>query len=128
MKHLFYFLLVTLVLSGCLNSAENKTEEKEGGPNAPKNISSRDFSITKANSYSDLFLDSASLDDFIARHHVPDSVASRMISFYNTRNYQYAWFNSDGFTEEAQAFWNLFDHYLTTSGDTSRSEERRVGK
>jgi murein L,D-transpeptidase YcbB/YkuD len=42
-----------------------------------------------------------------------------MISFYNARNYQYAWFTSDGFTEEAQAFWNLFDHYHTYSGDTS---------
>jgi murein L,D-transpeptidase YcbB/YkuD len=119
MKYTLYFLLVTLALAGCLNSAENKNEESETGPNAPRNISSRDYSITKANSYSDLFMDSASLDDFIARHHVPDSTASRMISFYNARNYQYAWFTSDGFTEEAQAFWNLFDHYLTYSGDTS---------
>jgi L,D-transpeptidase YcbB len=119
MKYTLYFLLVTLALAGCLNSAENKNEESETGPNAPRNISSRDYSITKANSYSDLFLDSASLDDFIARHHVADSTANRMISFYNARNYQYAWFTSEGFTEEAQGFWNLFDHYLTYSGDTS---------
>lgn len=118
MKHIFYFLLVTLVLAGCLNSAENKTEENSS-PEKNKSISSRNYSITKANSYSDLFFDSSSLDDFIARHHVPDTLANRMISFYNTRNYQYAWFNSDGFTEEAQAFWNLFDHYHTYSGDTS---------
>jgi murein L,D-transpeptidase YcbB/YkuD len=119
MRYIFYLLLTTLILAGCGNNAEkNNKEDNAVEPNAAKNISSRDYSITKANSYSDLFLDSASLDDFIARHHVADSVANRMISFYNTRNYQYAWFNSDGFTEEAQAFWNLFDHYLTTSGDT----------
>ena len=122
MRYIFYLLFTTLLFTGCLEIADkNKTGESESGPaaSAAKNISSRDYSITKTNSYSDLFLDSSSLDDFIARHHVADSVASRMVSFYNTRNYQYAWFNSDGFTEEAQAFWNLFDHYLTTSGDTS---------
>ncbi len=125
MKYTLYFLLVTLLLAGCLYSAdnENKSEESETGPNAPKNISRRDLSSTKANSYTDLFLDSASLDDFIARHHVADTVANRMISFYNARNYQYAWFNSDGFTEEAQGFWNLFDHYLTTSGDTAKANK-----
>lgn len=119
MRYNFLLLFTILLLAGCFNTANNKNEESENGPNAVKNISSRDYSITKNNAYSDLFLDSASLVDFIAQQHLPDSVANRMISFYNARNYQYAWFTSDGFTEEAQAFWNLFDHYLTTSGDTT---------
>src|ERR1700754_1114580 len=118
MKHIFYFLLATLTLAGCMNSAENKNEDNEGA-SGKRNVSTRDRSITKANSYSGLFLDSASLGDFIAGNHVADSTANRMISFYTPRNYQYAWFTGDGFTEEAQSFWNLFDHYLTYSGDTS---------
>src|SRR5262245_59898438 len=114
MKHILYLLMGTLLFAGCLNDSEHTNEgSEEGGGSAKKNISSRDNSITKANSYSDLFFDSASLAEYIASNQVPDSVGNRMISFYNARNYQFAWFTSDGFTEEAQAFWNLYDHYLT---------------
>src|SRR5689334_4110939 len=108
MKHILYVLSLTLLLAGCLNSAEhNNSEAEEGnGTNSaaaqPKNITSRDRSITKANSYSDLFFDSSLLHNFIAKNKLSDSIASRMVSFYNARNYQFAWFNSDGFTEEAQ--------------------------
>lgn len=121
MKYIFYISLAAMLLAGCLNSADNENGEggENGGKAKSKNISSRDHSITKENSYSDLFLDSAALVEYIARDKVPDSVARRMISFYNARNYQFAWFTSEGFTEEAQAFWNLFDHYVTYSGDTS---------
>jgi L,D-transpeptidase YcbB len=119
MKHIFYLLLGTVLLAGCLNG-DNTNEGSEEGSSAPKkNISKRDNSITKTNSYSNLFFDSASLAGYIASNKVPDSIGNRMVSFYNTRNYQAAWFTSDGFTEEAQAFWNLFDHYLTYSGDTT---------
>ena len=47
------------------------------------------------------------------RKKIADSIADRIRSFYNTRNYQYAWFSSDGLTEQARAFWNLHD-YVTT--------------
>ena len=118
MKYLMYLSLVTLLLAGCLNDAEHTTDAN-GDPAKPKNMSTRDGSITKANSYSDLFFDSTTLADYIANNKVNDSIANRMVSFYNARNYQFAWFTSDGFTEEAQLFWNQFDHYLTYSGDTS---------
>ena len=111
-------MLVTLLFAGCLNSAEN-TSNESGDPAKPKNITTRDGSITKANAYSNLFFDSTTLADYIANNKVSDSIANRMVSFYNARNYQFAWFTSDGFTEEAQLFWNQFDHYLTYSGDTS---------
>jgi hypothetical protein len=42
-----------------------------------------------------------------------------MRSFYNTRNYQFAWFSSDGVTEQGRSFWNLHEYYTTYSGDTS---------
>src|SRR5690242_18491702 len=102
MKHLMYLVSLTMLLAGCLNSAEhNKSEESgegstNGGTAQPKNITSRDRSITKANSYSDLFFDSSLLRSYIAKNKLTDSIASRMTSFYNARNYQFAWFNSDG--------------------------------
>jgi murein L,D-transpeptidase YcbB/YkuD len=120
MKQILYLMLGTVLLAGCLNSNEEKNGEEGGGdPAQKKNMSSRDYSITKTNSYSNLFFDSASLADYLASNKVPDSIGNRVISFYNARNYQFAWFTSDGFTEDAQAFWNLFDHYLTYSGDTT---------
>ena len=83
-----------------------------------KKISKRDISITTANAYNDLFFDSLSLVDFITKNNLPDSVTRRMISFYNARNYQYAWFSSNGLTEQTLGFWNLHN-YAIYSGDTS---------
>ncbi|MCS3801513.1 murein L,D-transpeptidase [Niastella sp. OAS944] len=130
MKHIMYLLLGAVLLAGCLNNEEGESEV--GGDSTQKrNISTRDNSISKTNSYSDLFFDSVSLGNYLANNNVPDSIGNRIISFYNARNYQFAWFTSDGFTEEAQAFWNLFDHYLTYSGDTTlknKQLEKRMNR
>ena len=76
------------------------------------------MSITPANAYSDLFFDSTQMESFITQNNIPDSVARRIRSFYNTRNYQYAWFTSSGLTEQSLGFWNL-RNYASYSGDTS---------
>ena len=47
----------------------------------------------------------------------------RIRSFYNTRNYQYAWFSSDGLTEQARAFWNLHDYVTTYDPDSSLNDK-----
>lgn len=130
MKHIFYLLMGTVLLAACGESEGTKSEEN-GDPAQKKNITKRDISITKTNSYSNLFFDSASLGDYLASNKVPDTIGNRIVSFYNARNYQYAWFTSDGFTEEAQAFWNQFDHYLTYSGDTTlknKTLEKRMNR
>lgn len=67
----------------------------------------RDESITEANAYSDLFLDSASIENYIVDEKLSDSAARALRNFYLVRNYQYAWFTSGGMTEQAQAVWNL---------------------
>ena len=84
-----------------------------------KQISSRNYSITRSNSYNDFFLDSMAVENFIADKKIPDSLADRIRSFYNTRNYQFAWFSGDGLTEQALGFWNLYNHYLASTKDTS---------
>lgn len=70
----------------------------------------RDNSITAANAYSDIFLDSAVVDAFIKEKALNDTIAIQMRNFYNTRNYQYAWLASDGFTEQGRGFWNLYTY------------------
>jgi len=90
-----------------------KSEVAEG----EKKISKRDYSINRSNSYSDLFFDSSALESFIVSNKVNDTISRRMRSFYNTRNYQFAWFSSDGLTEQGRSFWNLHEYYTTANTD-----------
>lgn len=86
-------------------------------------MSSRDFSIRPGNSYSNLFLDSLVMERFIQEKQLADSLARRLRSFYNTRNYQFAWFSSDGLTEQARGFWNLHDYVTTYDADTTLKDK-----
>ena len=61
-------------------------------------VSTRDMSITPENAYSDIFLDSSAMEGFISREKIAEAEAKEIRSFYNSRNYQYAWFSSEGLT------------------------------
>jgi L,D-transpeptidase YcbB len=99
-------------VSGESKSSKSKKEKSE----LEKKVSKRDLSITRANSYSDLFFDSLAMENFISTKKLSDTLTRRIRSFYNTRNYQFAWFTSEGLTEEALGFWNLLD-YAVSTGD-----------
>jgi len=79
----------------------------------------RDESITKENAYSDLFLDSSALDNYIKQKNIPGENAQRMREFYLVRNNQFAWFTSDGPTEQARSLWSLRADDLETAKDSS---------
>ena len=113
--------LSSLVLSAC----KNKKDNNEGDENpARKNVTKRDYSITAANAYNDLFMDSLTVENFIADQKVPDSLVRRIRSFYNSRNYQFAWFSSDGLTEQARGFWNLHSYYTKYSDDSTLDDNK----
>jgi len=124
MKKSILALPFLAILFSCsdLSTSERETTTKE-----EKNISKRDESITPSNSYSDLFLDTTSLQNFIKQNKIPDSIGRRLESFYNTRNYQFAWFSQDGLTEQARGFWNLHD-YVTTYEDDSLLKDKKLQK
>ncbi|MDQ3279130.1 MAG: peptidoglycan-binding protein, partial [Bacteroidota bacterium] len=67
----------------------------------------RDRSITRENAYSDLFVDSAALESYIQREKLPADKADRIRAFYTVRNNQFAWFTSNGITEQARGLWSL---------------------
>jgi murein L,D-transpeptidase YcbB/YkuD len=113
------FLAILFSCSNLSPGEGGKTITKE-----EKNISKRDESITPSNSYSDLFLDTTALQNFIKQNKIADSIASRLQSFYNTRNYQFAWFSSDGLTEQARGFWNLHDYVTTYENDSSLKDKK----
>jgi murein L,D-transpeptidase YcbB/YkuD len=120
-KIIFAFSLFSLLLS-CTDQDDTTAQEKKS--KEEKNVTTRDESITKANSYSDLFLDTSSVSSFIKQNKVADSIASRLKSFYNARNYQFAWFSGDGLTEQARGFWNLHDYVTTYDNDSSLKDKK----
>ena len=125
MKKIILALPFLAILFSCVDmgtSENEKTTTKE-----EKNISKIDVSITPSNSYSNLFLDSTALENFIRQNKIPDSIGRRLESFYNTRNYQFAWFSRDGLTEQARGFWNLHD-YVTTYEDDSSLKDKKLQK
>jgi L,D-transpeptidase YcbB len=124
MKNIFlYSVLVSSLFAACQNGgSHNSTDDNTA--EAKKNISKRDHSINKSNSYSDLFLDSMAMEKFIASKKLADSLARRMRSFYNTRNYQFAWFSSNGMNEQTYAFWNLHDYVTTYDNDTTLKDKK----
>jgi murein L,D-transpeptidase YcbB/YkuD len=122
MKKIFLPFFIAIVLISCSDArtgAQSQSDlEDDGSSPDSKNVSQRDYSITKANSYSTLFLDTAALNKYISEQKIVPGIARRMRSFYNTRNYQFAWFSGDGLTEQARGFWNLHDYVTTYDADS----------
>jgi murein L,D-transpeptidase YcbB/YkuD len=116
--HLLSILAFFSFLMSC-NTKAGGSESSESAQEAKKNISSRDRSITASNSYSSLFMDSTAVENYLAQQKAPDSIARRVRSFYNARNFQYAWFDNDGLTEQARGFWSLHDYHTTYSHDST---------
>ncbi len=82
-------------------------------------VEERDTTITVENAYSELFLDSIALERFMAEQAFDENVANQFRSFYNARNYQYAWFIPDGLTEQALNFLHRQSDYLSYSKDST---------
>jgi len=79
----------------------------------------RDTTITVENSFTELFIDTTALGKFVQSHQTQDSLSNKMYSFYNHRNYQFAWFFPDGMAEFVPAFLSLQNDYINYSGDSS---------
>lgn len=128
----FLFLVASSAL--LLHSCKEKKQEPpaKGQPefedvDAPeektaknKKVTDRDYSITPDKAYNDIFLDSLAMENYISSRQLSDKkIARRIRSFYNARNYQYAWFSSAGLTEQARFFWNQYDYAVTHLNDTT---------
>ena len=126
---LLFVSALTLFFFNCNNS--KKEEKKEGeievinvdepidqGKN--KKVTDRDFSVTPENAYNDLMLDSLAMEKYIESRQLADKkISLRIRSFYNARNYHFAWFSSKGLTEQARFFWNQYDYAVTHLKDTT---------
>ena len=125
MKKILFALSLCSVLLSCSELSDSEKEKQT--TKQEKNISKRDVSITAANAYSNLFLDTSAVQRYITENKISDSIARRLESFYNTRNYQFAWFSSNGLTEQARGFWTLHD-YVTTYDTDSTLKDKKLQK
>lgn len=108
MRKTSLFILLCIIAVAC---GQKKTKIPE--------IAARDTTITVKNSYTELFIDTAAFETFAVSHPMQDSLSNKMHSFYNHRNYQYAWFFPDGLAEFVQTFLGMQNDYIAYSGDSS---------
>src|SRR4029079_13694000 len=123
MKKIFLGIVAAAIFSSCTQVAGWFGTNSDSTKGAHSDSSSyaayaRNESITEANAYSDLFLDSNAVESYILKEKLSDSSAAAMRNFYRVRNYQYAWFTSDGPTEQARGLWSLY----ASEGDSSSKE------
>jgi murein L,D-transpeptidase YcbB/YkuD len=124
MKKLAILLLVTVAVTiGCKSKKEKgtgtNTAEREEAPVTPRNTT-----INAGNAYNNLFLDTSAIEKFITQQKLNDTIANRLRSFYNTRNFEYAWFDSNGLNEQAYGFRSLYDYSVDTSENNKSLEYR----
>lgn len=103
-----------LTFAGCTGAQPTPEENTVNGREV-----SYDKSYARADGYSDLYLDSTLIENFINEHGVGEQKAVNIRDFYRSRGYQFAWFAGDGLDEHGRSFWNLHNNYLNYSRDSS---------
>lgn len=87
--------------------------------NAEPQTVQRDRSITSVNAYTGVFFDSFVMEKFLRNASIGKADAAGIRNFYNSRNYQYAWFFKEGIADHASTFLRLQDEYMAYSRDSS---------
>jgi L,D-transpeptidase YcbB len=108
-KIVLAFAFISILLYSC-NSGKTQAHDPENA---------RDISINPATSHNEVFFDSSRMEQFIKNNIISDSLASRLRSFYNGRNYQFAWFFEEGMADYAVTFYQACNDYIFYSGDSS---------
>ncbi|MDD3787457.1 MAG: L,D-transpeptidase family protein [Petrimonas sp.] len=118
-QKLFVALIFTSVLFSVFSCSYFQKKPQQP-VRVEKPITKVDITIDTTNSYNDLFLDSAVVSSYLAADSVlSDTIKNRITSFYNSRNYQYAWFSSTRLAEQTNSFWNLLMNYHNYSKDST---------
>lgn len=105
-KELFLIFSAVLLLTAC-NWFKGKEKVK------------RDLSINQQTSFNTLFFDSVTIDRFLSTNTEFLPFAEQYKDFYAHRNFEFAWFDSTGLSEQAHNFFNLQNNYISKIGDSS---------
>ncbi len=107
MRKIYLLIFIALVVGwmGCKNRGDNAV--------------ARDKSITQKTSFNNLFLDSVQLEKFLNEHAEFKIYEQQYLDFYKQRNYEYAWFDSNGLAEQSDNFINLLNNTIAQLEDSS---------
>ena len=105
-KIITVLIIVASFALGCKNSNTASATSKNAV--IEETTVARDISINKTNSYNDIFLDSGAVEKFITAEKLNDTISTAIRSFYNARNFEYAWFASTGLIEQSFSFRSLY--------------------
>lgn len=97
MIRLLFACTCVTIFFACNNPGKNYTYEEV----------EIDSTITVESSFNNLFLDSAAVENFINSDSAAGKYRSELLAFYTSRNFEYAWFDSNGVSEQANNFLNL---------------------
>jgi len=114
-KKTFAYIVIICIFTAVVCGRQNKVKTA---------AITRDATITYDNAFSGLYLDSMQLEEFINKASMPDSTAAFMRNFYNSRNFHLAWFNEEGLTEPALAFWNLYNNFFNYEPDSTITDNK----
>jgi L,D-transpeptidase YcbB len=103
---------------GCKHKTRLLWNKDGNGDNPPRN-----YSINHSNAYNDLFLDSLVFEKFIVANVSEDSISENMRDFYKVRNFEYAWFDSNGLNEQALGFRSV---YKFSSDSVNKKLDRQL--
>lgn len=111
-KYLFWVLIIPVLFSQCNLLSGDKLPV------------TRDTTITPASSFNNLFFDSSQITEFLAKETRYAAFAEQYMDFYKGRNFQYAWIDSSGLSEQAFNFINLENNYIQDMDDSSLHNPR----
>lgn len=111
-RHIFLVVFV-ITLFGIASCNRHKQEQQA------KQFPQRDMTIDSTTAFNKRFLDSAQVESFVKARQLDSATANNLRAFYNSRNYQFAWFDDKSLNEQGLTFWNLVSNYIHISKDSS---------
>lgn len=134
-KNIFIPFVIFFAVS-CNQQESSVTNEKndstvDNSQSFPQSIPAdavfvRDMSITSANAYNNLFLDSNAVEAYIIKKGLPENEGAAIKNFYNSRNFEYAWFSNDGLTAEVKNFWNAYTYSRINNGQKDDVKDKSL--
>src|SRR5215831_1484509 len=114
---LYGVMILFSFLAGCTGTSEKDESGKRS--NSQREAVQVDKSITPATAFNNLFLDSLRLQNFLNKHTEYAPYQQQYFDFYKQRNYEYAWFDTTGISEQANNFMNLLNTTIIETNDSS---------
>lgn len=115
-KILPFILAIAIIIS--FDACRKGYKPRKSNKPVPE-ITQLDTSIDSTNAFNKIFMTKEVVDKYMEVDTLCERMCAFVKSFYNSRNYQYAWFAPEGMPEHTLSFWNTIKNYVNYSGDTT---------